>query len=168
MSDPDPTGGAPALDPEVLDRLRRGFPLRMDARGAFWFEEDPLDHPGVVAYFRRHLDADEAGDPIILVDGKYVYVRCDDTPLRVTRITARDDAPQLLLDDGRMVPLDPASLVEEAERGMVCKVPAAESGRPLRARFGNAALMDLDRWVTWHDDRPFVVVGDVETPVATS
>ena len=150
------------MDPALLDRLRRGFPLRMDARGAFWFEGDPLDHPGIVAYFRRHLDADEAGDPIVSVDGKYVYLKCDDLPLRVTRVVARDDAPSLVLDDGRELPLDASSLAEERDAGLRCSVPAAESGRPLAARFGNTAAMDLERWIEWGDDdasgRPSIAV----------
>jgi len=151
------------MDPELLDRLRRGFPLRMDARGAFWFEGDPLDHPGVVAYFRRHLDADDAGDPIVCVDGKYVYVQVEDTPLRATRVIERDGAPHLILDDERIVPLDPETLVEQRDRGLRCTAPSAGSGRPLAVRLGNTAAMDLDRWISWPDEaaRPQIVLDEL-------
>ena len=33
----------PPRDPAVLEKLRRGFPLRMDRQGNFFFEDDPND-----------------------------------------------------------------------------------------------------------------------------
>lgn len=158
-----------SMDPELLDRLRRGFPLRMDARGAFWFEGDALEHPGVVAYFRSHLDADEAGDTIILVDGKYVYCHCDDTPLRALRVIDKDGRPQLVLDDGRVVPLDPERLEEQRDRGLRCAAPSQGSGRALAVRLSNTAAMDLDPWIEWPDGekaRPQIVIDERRRTIA--
>jgi hypothetical protein len=144
---------------QLLERLRRGFPLHMDRQGQFSFEGDPLTHPGIVRLFRAHLDATEAGEVIIELEGKWVYLRLDDLPLRALRI----DAPkgderglQLLLDDGRRVPLDPTTISEEPGEGLRCTVPARASGRPLAVRLSNTALMDLSAFMVWEqgDERP--------------
>lgn len=149
----------PDLDPELLERLRRGFPLHMDRRGNFSFEGDPLTHPGIVRLFRTHLDANEAGEVTVELEGKWVYLRLDDLPLRALRIDAPHDDErglQLLLDDGRRMPLDPTTLREEPGSGLRCTVPARESGRPLGVRLSNTALVDLSAFMIWEqdDERP--------------
>lgn len=147
------------LDPELLDRLRRGFPLRMDRLGNFSFEGDPLTHPGIVRLFRSHLDATQSGEVTIELEGKWVYVQLDDLPLRALRIDRPGESehgPQLLLDDGRRVPLDPNTLREEAGAGLRCTVPSQGSGRPLGVRLSNTAAIDLSGWFVWDDgeERP--------------
>jgi hypothetical protein len=57
--------GSPPLDPELLERIRRGFPLRMDALGRFFFEDDEITHPGVVALFRAGIELSEDGELIL-------------------------------------------------------------------------------------------------------
>lgn len=147
------------LDPETLDKLRRGFPLRMDRQGHFAFEGDAVTHPGVVALFRAGLDVNEAGECELHVADQWTYLKVDDLPLRALRVenpSAEDDRPTLLLDDGRRVPLDPASLWEEPEHGLRCTVPSQRSARPIGVRFSNTATMDLSKWMVWDDeyDRP--------------
>lgn len=146
------------LDPETLEKLRRGFPLRMDRMGAFFLGEDAITHPRVVAAFRRGLDLSDTGEPIVRFGEQWTYVGVADCVFRVVRVIAGDDgAPKLVLDDGRTLALDPTHLWEEPGQGLRCTVPAAESGRPLSARFGNTAQMDLDRWLVWpegEDARP--------------
>ena len=63
--------GLPGLDPETLEKLRRGFPLHMDRQGQFSFEGDPITHPGVVRLFRASLDATEAGEVSLGIEGKW-------------------------------------------------------------------------------------------------
>ncbi len=150
----DSEGGIAGLDPETLDKLRRGFPLHMDRQGNFSFEGDPLTHPGVVRLFRSGLDVSEAGEITIGVDGKWVYLKLDDLPLRALRVDApRGDerGPQLLLDDGRRLALDPATLWEQPDAGLRCTVPAQGSGRPIPVRLGNTAAVDLANWMVWAD-----------------
>jgi hypothetical protein len=147
------------LDPELLERLRRGFPLHMDRQGNFSFEGDPVTHPGIVRLFRANLDANEAGEVTLGLEGKWVYLKLDDLPLRALRIDAPsgdERGPQLLLDDGRRVPLDPTTLREEPGEGLRCTVPAQPSGRPLGVRLSNTAAIDLANWFVWDDgdERP--------------
>lgn len=136
------------LDPETLERLRRQIPLRLDRQGQFLFEDDPVTHPGVRAVFLRGLDTTPAGEPALRVGDQWVYLKVEDCLLRATGVT-RDDrgAPQLRLDDGRELPLDPATLWEEPGKGLRCAAPAQSSGRPLSVRFTNTALADLAAWL---------------------
>lgn len=157
---------AGALSPETLDKLRRGFPLHMDRQGNFSFEGDPLSHPGIVRLFRNNLDVSEDGEITVGVEGKWVYLKLDDLPLRALRIDeprAGEALPQLLLDDGRRVALDPASLVEEPDAGLRCTVPSQPSGRAIPVRLSNTAAVDLSRWIVEDGDdeggRPVLELG---------
>jgi hypothetical protein len=144
------------LDPETLDKLRRGFPLRMDRQGNFAFEGDPLTHPGVVALFRAGLDVGDNGECELHVAGQWTFLTVDDLPLRAVRVDQPRESgeamPMLLLDDGRRVELDPNTLWEEPEHGLRCTVPSQRSGRPIGVRFGNTAAMDLSKWMVWEDE----------------
>lgn len=156
--------GLSGLDPSMLERLRRGFPLRMDRQGNFSFEGDPVTHPGIVRLFRNSLDATEAGEVTLGLEGKWVYLKLADLPLRALRIErpgADEQLPQLLLDDGRRVPLDPRSLCEEPGAGLRCEAPARGSGRPLGVRLSNTAAIDLSAWFAENEDdeRPELELG---------
>lgn len=143
------------FDPAMLERLRRGFPLHMDRQGNFSFEGDPITHPGIVRLFRTSLDATETGEVTLGLEGKWVYLKLDDLPLRALRVDeprADEHGPQLLLDDERRVALDPASLVEDEGGGLRCTVPARTSGRALGVRLSNTAAVDLSRWFVWADE----------------
>lgn len=158
------------LGPETLEKLRRGFPLHMDRQGNFSFEGDPITHPGIVKLFRAGLDVTETGEVTVGVDGKWVYLKLDDLPLRALRVErpgGEESGPQLLLDDGRRVPLEPATLWEEPDAGLRCTVPARGSGRPLGVRLGNTAAVDLTAWMVWeHEDaRPQLQIGDQRWPI---
>lgn len=147
------------LDPELLERLRRGFPLHMDRQGNFSFEGDPITHAGIVKLFRANLDATEEGEVTLGIEGKWVYLKLADLPLRALHVEAPRGAevgPQLVLDDQRRLPLDPTTLREEPGKGLRCTVPARGSGRPLGVRLTNAAAIDLSTWFAWDegDERP--------------
>lgn len=155
------------LDPDTLERLRRQVPLRLDRRGQFFFEDDPVTHPGVRALFLRGLDVTPAGEPSLRVGEQWCYLQVEDCLLRALRVTrAGDGAPQLHLDDGRDLPLDPDTLWEEPGQGLRCTVPAEPSGRPLSVRFTNTALADLAPWLD--DGDPVALrLGDRRLPVPT-
>jgi hypothetical protein len=147
------------LDPELLERLRRGFPLHMDRQGNFSFEGDAITHPGIVRLFRANLDATASGEVTLGLEGKWVYLKLADQPLRALHVDAPRGAevgPQLELDDERRLPLEPDTLREDANEGLRCMVPARGSGRPLGVRLTNAAAIDLSNWFAWDegDERP--------------
>lgn len=135
------------LDPETLERLRRGLPLRLDRTGQFHLGDDPITHPRIRATFLAGLDLSDTGEPTLHLREQWCYLTVDDCPLRATAVLrGQNGAPQLRLDDGRTVPLDPASVVEDSE-GLRATAPSQPSGRPLPVRLGNTAAMDLSAWL---------------------
>lgn len=153
------------LDPETLERLRRQVPLRLDRHGQLFFESDPVSHPRVRALFLEGLDLTPAGEPCLQVGEQWCYLQVEDCLLRVVGVRPDPaDAPQLRLDDGREVPLVPATLWEEPDQGLRCTVPARASGRPLSVRFTNTALADLAPWLD--DGDPVALrIGDYRAPI---
>lgn len=153
------------LDPATLERLRRGIPLRLDRTGQFHFEGDPVAHPRVHALFLAGLDRDDAGEVTLHVGQQWCYLTVDDCPLRATAVLPGDNgAPQLRLDDGRLLPLDPATLWDDGE-GLRATVPSQRSARPLAVRLTNTATMDLTAWIDETRDPPQLRVGDRTTAI---
>ena len=162
----------PGLDPELLEKLRRGFPLHMDRRGNFSFEGDPITHPGVIRLFRNSIDVTPEGEITLGLEGKWVYLKLADLPLRALRVDqprGEETLPQLLLDDGRRVPLDPSTVEEEPGEGLRCIVPAQDSGRPLPVRLSNTAAVDLSAYFVMDEDdedaRPELEIGGQRHPI---
>jgi len=155
-----------ALDPETLERLRRGIPLRLDRTGRFHLGDEPVTHPRVHAAFLAGLDISEAGEPTLQVGNQWCYLTVDDCPLRATAVLKHDTGLQLRLDDGRTVPLDPATLREDDE-GLRALAPAQRSGRPIPIRLGNTATMDLSAWIEdpTGDAPPTLVLGEQRVPI---
>lgn len=159
-----------SIDPELLERLRRGIPLRLDRQGGFWHDGEPVTHPRVIELFRRGLDVNESGELQLHVGPQWCYLSVDDCPLRVLRVRPEGEraAERLLLylDDARILPLDPATLWEEPEHGLRCAVPSQGSGRPLSARFTNTAQMDLAAFIDLDAvPRPRLLVGPTPTAI---
>lgn len=148
----------PALDPETLERLRRGVPLRMTARGELLFDEGPITHPRVRQALREGLDLSDGGEPIVRLGPQWCYLTVEDCPLRATAVRRDGDALHMRLDDGRELPLPPQALVDEPGRGLRTRAPARGSGRLLDVRFTNQAQMDLAPWLEDGDDGEHTVL----------
>ncbi|MFO0635676.1 MAG: hypothetical protein U0168_22780 [Nannocystaceae bacterium] len=159
----DPTRATPPvpLDPALLERLRRGVPLVLHEGGRWWMDGAPVTHPGVHQALLAGLDVSERGEPIVALGPQWCYVTLRDTPLRVLAVDLAATPPLLRLDDGRTVALEPASLVEDDDRGLRCTVPSQRSGAALRARFTNRAQADLAPALAWdeHADAAVLTLG---------
>lgn len=142
MSEP-----GPSLDPATLERLRRGVPLRMSARGELLFDAEPVTHPRVRQALREGLDVSDGGEPIVRLGPQWCYLTIDDLPLRATAVRREGEALLVRLDDGRELPLPLDTLWDEPGRGLRAEVPSRTSGRPLGVRFTNQAQMDLAAWI---------------------
>ena len=149
-----------ALDPETLERLRRGIPLRLDRTGQFFMGDDPVTHPRVRAAFLAGLDTNDAGEPTLQVGNQWCYLTVDDCPLRATGVLpGQGSALSLRLDDGRTVALDPTTVYADDE-GLRCTAPSQPTARPIPVRLGNTAAMDLSSFIEGEGDAATLVVGD--------
>ncbi len=152
---------APGIDPDMLDRLRRGVPLVLAPTGRFRFDDQDVTHPRVESALRAGLDVTEDGEMIVYLGDQWCYLTVEDCPLRVTAVWELSGALHVRLDDGRVMPLPVEALWEEPGAGLRTSVPAARSGRPLGARFTNTASMELSAWIEIaEDDTPVLEVGD--------
>lgn len=143
MTQTPPTG----MSPEMIEKLRRGFPLELDAMGRLRFEGDEISHPRVLAFFRDAFDAKEDGTPIVAFEGQWTYLNPQDCVFRVTGVGRHPpEVPLLELDDGRKVELDPSTLRADPAGGLQAQVPSRGSGRALSARFSNRAAIQLAEW----------------------
>lgn len=155
------------LAPDVLEKLRRGIPLRMTRPGDFEFGGEPVTHARTIAALRASLDVTPEGEFTTALGPQWCYLQVDDTPLRITTVDLdrSSPAPMARLDDGRTLPLDLGSVWEEPQRGLVASVPAQPSGRPLPARFTNRAQLELSALLTWDDGTPILTWGPTRIPV---
>jgi len=150
----------------MLERLRRGIPLRMSATGELRFDDEPITHARVHQALRDGLDASEEGEPIVRLGAQWCYLTIDDCPLRATAITEEGSGLVMRLDDGREVPLSLDSLWDEPEHGLRAQAPSRHSGRPLAVRFTNQAQMDLAPWLEeGDDDRTILALGSQRRPI---
>lgn len=132
----------------------------MTARGELLFDEGPITHPRVRQALREGLDLSEGGEPIVRLGAQWCYLTIEDCPLRATAVRREGDALTMRLDDGRELPLSPASLVDEPGRGLRTRAPSRSSGRMLDVRFTNQAQMDLAAWLEdAGGDRTALVLG---------
>lgn len=160
MAGSESAAGPPGIDPEMLERLRRGVPLRLDRRGAFIFDEEPVTHPRVREALRAGLDVTQDGEPIVRLGPQWCYLTVDDTVLRATAVDARDGELCIRLDDGRTVPLHVETLWEEPGQGLRCTAPSQSTGAMVTVRFTNAAQMQLAERIEQDGDRIVLRVPD--------
>ena len=150
------------IDPEMLERLRRGVPLVLGRTGRFRFDGVDVTHPRVESALRAGLDITAEQEHIVYLGSQWCHLTVEDCPLRATAVLAPSDGLLLRLDDGRTLPLAVETLWEQPDQGLRATVPAAKSGRPLGVRFTNAASMQLSEWIHFEaDDTAVLTVGSV-------
>lgn len=155
------------LDPQTLDRLRRGVPLRMSATGELLFDEGPITHPRVRQALREGLDLSDGDEVIVRLGAQWCYLTIEDCPLRATAVRVEGSTLHMRLDDGREVPLPLPTLWDEPGRGLRAQAPSRSSGRPLAVRFTNRAQMDLADLLEEGEGQQTVLVLDAERwPIA--
>ena len=145
---------------ERLELFRRSVDLRIDAEGRWWHEGEPFVHQGLIGLFNRGLDQHpDTHEPILRIDGKWCYVRADDTPFVVRRLLPQGAVLTAVLNTEAQVPV-PAAGFEL--RGAHVYVPL---GLHRRARLDRVAQARLAEWLEADGDGWVVVVGAHRWPV---
>ena len=155
----------PAIDPEMLEKLRRGVPLCMARTGELRFDGEPVTHPRVRTALREGIDVTDEGEAIVRLGPQWCYLRVDDLPLRIVAITRDGATLHAQLDDGRTVALDPDTLWEELDVGLRAKVPSRHGPRSIPARLSNHAAVQLSAWLDPEADDPVLVLGSRQIPI---
>jgi uncharacterized protein len=129
-------------EPPLPPGFTRESTIRVDSRGGFWHDGQPVTHPGLAEAFARWLDVDpESGRYVVKNAVNWVYVTVEDTPLVVRSLSVSDDGLWLGLSDGTREPLQRETLRLDADDVPYCNV----RGGALPARFlPNAAFSLLE------------------------
>jgi len=139
-------GGAPAdaAARAALEKFRQSG-IRIDREGVFWHEGAVIEHPRIVATFRRWLDRLPPPDGrhvLRLDDTRYVFVDCDDAPLLARSLRWDGDRAWLMLAGGDELELEYAKVRLDPARGSAAY--AAAQGRPrLEVRLAPQAWSQL-------------------------
>lgn len=158
----------PSIDPALLERLRRGVPLRLTPMGVLRWGDEDITHARVREALRRGLDVTDDGEPIVRIGPHWCYLSVEDTLFRVEAVDVKGDVLHARLDDGRTVELDPTTLWEEPGHGLRATVPTAPTGRPASARFTNRAQIDLAELLETDGDQPALRLGDRHIRIPSS
>jgi hypothetical protein len=161
-------GSSSGIDPELLERLRRGVPLRLTATGNFRWGDEDITHPGVRRALRSGLDVTEDGEAIVRIGQHWCYITVEDVLFRVNAVEVDGEVVRLRLDDGRVAVLDPETLWEEPDRGLRVAVPTAGSGRSASARFTNRAQLELAEWIEMEQGPPILALGSRRIVIPSS
>lgn len=156
------------MDPEVLQWLREHSGLRLDRDGRFWHQDAPVEHPKVIALFRRGLDRAEDGRPILRVGTQWCFLEVEDVLFRVRSAACREDgdrlsACELRLDDDSVEALSLVSgaLALGADDVLYARV---KKGREW-ARLLPPAHAALGRFVGGSEEAPVLLTVAGELPL---
>lgn len=156
--------GETEIPEALLERLRRGVPLRLTRTGVFLHDGEPVTHRGLDAALRRGLDLSDTPEPIVRIGHTWCYLEVDDCLLRARTLTVTDDLRLALsCDDGRTHLAAPEDLAED-DYGLWVAVPS-DSGRPIPVRLLNAAALALEPYVEDSPDGPRLSLGQRLIPI---
>lgn len=133
---------------QFLKGRTRETKIRRDARGRWFNDDDPIDHPNLVRCFDGWVDRAEDGRFCLSNDINWAYASIEGAPyvVRDVEITAR--VILLRLSGDREETLDPNTLHQDKSGGLWCTVREARCP----ARFANHASAKLAD-VMGEDDR---------------
>ena len=145
----DPTANlsnqADILSAEKLEKLRRSVPLKIDAQGQWWHNQEAFTHPRLIHVFNRGLDMMN-GESIVRWAGRWCYIACEVTPflilkLQVVHTEENTNEPPLhaLLNNGECLPLAQLSVHDD--------ILFAQLGEHRYARFSKVAQAQCIPWL---------------------
>lgn len=120
--------------------LTRETTIRRDARGRWFHDGEPLEHPGLVRAFDSWVELAEDGRFCLKNEINWAYVTIEGAPLFVRAARVAADGIWLRLSDEREERLDPATLREGPDGALYAQV----RGGTMAARFDPSAASALE------------------------
>ncbi|MEZ4335191.1 MAG: hypothetical protein R3B82_01005 [Sandaracinaceae bacterium] len=145
------------VDPAAMLKGRtRETRIRRDDAGRWFDGDDPIRHPLLTRAFDEWLRPapDGSGRWCLSNDINWAFVTLEGPP-RFVRSVDVSDVIRLALSDGRVVPLDPATLRQGPDGALYCDVPGA-----MVARFDRHAAMQLGDLLDEDEEGVFLGIGD--------
>ncbi|XXF79510.1 DUF1285 domain-containing protein [Myxococcaceae bacterium GXIMD 01537] len=132
-----PTGQPP---PGKRWHTREDSGIRLDAHLRWWHDDEPVEHPKIIELFNASLILDEAGRYQLQIGQDWCYVAVEDAAYEVRTVDLNPDGRvSVRLSDRTAEPLEPSTLVLEADGVLSCRV---KQGRA-KARFSRDGQYQL-------------------------
>lgn len=134
-----------SITSEMLEKFRNL--LSMDEECNWYFDDKPIEHENTIRFLNENLDRHpEDGRLIVNAGNAWSYVRYADAPYLVKAIRDRKidggkspERIELILSDGSLEDLDPATLTVGDRNVLYCRV----KGGSEEARFSRQAYYQL-------------------------
>lgn len=139
--------------------------LRIDKRGRWWHDDEPVEHPNIIEAFNRGLRVMDDGRYQLHFGGDWCFVNVEHCAFTVVAVDeAEGERLSVRLSDRTAEWLDLSSLTEDDEGVVVAKV---KQGRA-RARFSREAQFQFAERLEVADGQLAVRVGKTLVPVSLS
>lgn len=128
-----------------LRDVSAGTRIRIDKDGRWFYEDSEIIHPSVLKVFCDALEIDEQGRYRIIVENELCHIEVEDAPFIVR--TIRGDCEhglELMLNNHRTAPLDPATLFFGCDNIMYARLADGITVKFSRAAYYQLALMMED------------------------
>jgi hypothetical protein len=127
--------------------------IRLDRDGRFFHDGELVTHRGMARAFASWIARHPDDGRFILTNGyDWTYFTVEGTPYFVEGVRAGTDGPVLVLFDGTEEPLDPKTLVLDADGVFSTRVKAG-----FAARFLRNAQLELAPWLVEESDGSVVL-----------
>lgn len=145
--------------------------LRLHADGTWYHQGEPATHDGIKRFFSRQIRKDEAGELYLynsielpekgITLEEHVYFEVEDTAFFVQSLSLLGGGGlRATLNTDEEVEIDPASVVQDEEGHLYCRLPSGDE-----ARLSRHALTQLEPWLEERDDGVHVRVGAASHPI---
>lgn len=147
----------------LLQGRTRETTILRDAQGRWYHDGQPLTHPNLVRSFDRWIERAEDGRYCLKNDINWAYITLQGAPYFVRAARLDGDTAELLLSNDTRVPLDGATLRQDAEGILYCDVPDG-----LTAQFDSAAAAQLEPLIGEDDRGVYLTLSGVRHYPATA
>jgi uncharacterized protein len=144
--------------------LTRETTIRRDAQGRWFHDGQPLEHPGLTRAFDGWIELAEDGRFCLKNDINWAYVAIEGPPLFVRSVDLGGSTVMLRLSDGRVEPLDPATLREGPDGALYAQARAGT----MAARFDTPAAMQLGDLAKEDDQGVYLHIAGAKVRPATT
>ncbi len=136
--------------------------IKLDRRGRWWHDGEPIEHPKIIEAFNTGLAPTDDGRFKLTFGNDWCFVQVEDAAYQVTALDPTEDGQlSVRLSDRTAERLEPATLALDDEGALVCRVKAGRA----RARFSRDAQFQLGTLLVLEEGAPFLRVGQRLIPL---
>jgi uncharacterized protein len=150
------------LPPLKRWHTREDSGIRLDRRGRWWHDEEPIEHPRIIEAFNVGLAPTGDGRFKLTFGNDWCFVTVEDAAYQVLALDPTEDEQlSVRLSDRTAERLDVGSLSLDEEGVLSCRVKRGLA----KARFSRDAQFQLGSLIELDGGLPFLRVGQQRIPL---